>query len=599
VPTVPSRTWYDPVLDAVLHTGDDVVEVLDIPAGSTVAMDIETPGLDRNFEINCVTVAWHGGDGKVHSALLDPLRNYSDATLLNAVRVRARGYIFHSAPFDVPALWHHGFFGPAEIDRVIDTLVLSKMAWPNPYDPVTGNHDLSSLSVRLLGMNEFAGGMDKAFKAAGFKNRTAGYEGMDIDSPIYRLGAMADTVATLRIEPLIRHACRRQLTDHPFDTLASTTDAEADEVIAQTETVNRVMLYRTAVGIAVDQEYLAKYAERVDIDRKRALAELNAAGLDGGSGKGPALVKYLHEIGELPDNWPTTGTGRLSSTKDLLDGLDHPLTRAQRFLAETDKVLNIYLDKVNRQSAVTGRCHPQVKVLGASQTGRMSYSSPELQQFSEDARPILIDDGQGLSSIDWSQIEPVMMGLLAKDAQFLAPYEAGQDLYEPIMEACSIDRKLAKVVLLATMYGQGTLALSGRIDKTEKQATLIRREMLRAMPESAKWMTKVSAIADQYGKVPTAGGRILPVDAGFRAVNYMIQGTAYDVLAHTITEMKRRGISEHLYLAMHDEVVVSTPVAAEVREIMQTPPPWLTRVAGRVPVLRTDREDMGGTWLKV
>jgi DNA polymerase-1 len=40
-------------------------------------------------------------------------------------------------------------------------------------------------------------------------------------------------------------------------------------------------------------------------------------------------------------------------------------------------------------------------------------------------------------------------------------------------------------------------------------------------------------------------------------------------------------------------------VAAEVREIMQTPPPWLTRVAGRVPVLRTDREDMGGTWLKV
>ena len=85
----------------------------------------------------------------------------------------------------------------------------------------------------------------------------------------------------------------------------------------------------------------------------------------------------------------------------------------------------------------------------------------------------------------------------------------------------------------------------------------------------------------------------------FKAVNYVVQGSAYDVLAHTIVEMERQGIGDHLQLAMHDEVVVDTPVAGEVRRIMETPPPFLTRWAGRIPVLRTDRADMGATWKKV
>ena len=151
------------------------------------------------------------------------------------------------------------------------------------------------------------------------------------------------------------------------------------------------------------------------------------------------------------------------------------------------------------------------------------------------------------------------------------------------------------------MYGQGAAGLSERINKTETQASMIRKSMMSAMPASAAWMGRVTEVAENYNCVPTAGGRIVAVDRGgaFRAVNYMVQGSAYDVLAHTIATMWRLGISDKLYLAMHDEVVVSTPVAETVQDIMQTPPPWLVRAAGRLPVLRTDREDLGGTWLKV
>lgn len=598
MPNVPDRSWYDPVLNAHLHTGsnaqDKAIDLGGMPP-RRVAMDIETPGLDRAFEINCVTAAWYEGD-QVHSVLLDPLRRPADKMAVHNIVHKSASLVFHNAPFDVPALYHHGLITAETINRIADTLVLARMAIPD----VTQRRDLSTLAVEYLGMSDFSGGMSKAFKAAGYGKTADGYEGMDIDSPIYRQGAMADTVATLRLEPVMRQKCRDWLTDHPFKDHGASNDSEADYLIGVQETVNRVMLRRTARGLAVDRDYLDKYIERVHEEQLIHTSVLAQHDLEGGTGKGGKVIEYLSSIGELPSDWPRTPTGKLSASKEHLAELDHPLVVAQRRLAEIEKVTG-YLTKVHRQSTVTGRCHPQVAVLGASATGRMSYSSPELQQFSADARPILCDDGQGLTSIDWSQIEPVTMGLLAKDAKFLDPYERGEDLYEPLMRAAGVDRKLAKVVLLASMYGQGDAAMAGRIGQSQTRAAQIRRQINSAMPRCAAWMTGQQDWAEKAGSVITAGGRMLPVDSkgAFRAVNYVVQGSAYDVLAYSIVEMERRGIGDSLHLAMHDEVVVDTPVADEVREIMQTPPDFLINAAGRTPVLRTDRADMGHAWAKV
>jgi DNA polymerase-1 len=595
---VPDRSWYDPVLDAYLHTGDDALglaQQFQYWNGTPVAIDIETPGLARAFEINCVTAAWNL-DGKIHAILLDPVRNEHHFDAVRWLCQHAGQLILHNAPFDVPPLAHHSLISLEMIDKIVDTLLLARFAEP---DTMTSKK-LESCVKRHLGMDDFAGGMALAFKAAGYRTIADGYEGMDIESSIYRVGAMADTVQTLRLEPILRAKAIDWTLDHPFIDHGAVHPNMAAEILSKQETVNRVMLRRSAVGLAVDTEYLTFYAEKIDQQRNMHIAELAVHGLEGGMGKGAALVQYLFDRGELPSGWPRTRTGKLSSTKDDLQRLDHPAAQAQRQLAETDKIMG-YLEKVYRQAEVTGRCHPQVGVLGASATGRMAYSSPELQQFPKDARPIIADDGQGLTSIDWSQIEPVTMALMAKDDIFLAPFEAGEDLYEPIQRSCGVDRDLAKVVLLATMYGQGPRSLGARIGHTEESAAQIRRQMLAAMPRSGKWMSQVQQIADIHGRIITAGGRILPVDPGFgyKAINFVVQGSAYDVLAHTICEMDRLGIGDHIQLAMHDEVVVDTQVAEQVQQIMMTPPPFLTAWAGREPVLRTDRADMGASWAKV
>ena len=606
---VPSESLYDPGMGVYMHTGDNARNAaFRFPSGAMIAADIETPGLDNQFQINCLTFAWlEPGRDLVHAILLDPARDLGDAAAARALFDRAGKIVFHNAPFDVPGLHFAGLLDRSGVRKVVDTLVLAHMAWPDPWLRVGHTikrigMKLENLSVDQLGWENHAGNLERAFKAAGWSTIQRGYENLDINAFTYRRGAMADTTATLLLEPIVRNAAERITLDHPFTETGATTIEEARDIVETQELNHRVMLWRTARGINVDQDYMEQYQESVDGERSQHELTLAQVGLEGGKGKESAIVQYIHDIGELPAGWPRTEkTQKLSATKELLENFDHPLAVAQRGLAVTDQLLG-YIEKVMHQARVTGRCHPQIGILGASQTGRMSASSPPLQQFSGPARGILIDDdNRGLTSIDWSQIEPVTMSLMAHDWEFLQPFLDGADLYEPIMRAAGVNRKVSKVTLLQTMYGSGVNKLAQTIGHTTESAAQIRRQMFAAMPGNERFMAKVEEIAATHGCIVTAGGRILPVDndGTYKAVNYICQGSAYDVLAWTIREIDKAGISDDIVIAMHDELVVETPVAEQVQQIMSTMPPFLERWAGRTITLRTDRADMGRHWQSV
>ncbi|AWN04254.1 DNA polymerase I [Gordonia phage Sour] len=598
---MPDRSWYDPVLNSMMHTGrnatEAVVELIHTTAPETVwvATDIETPGLKRQFEINCVTASWQVGE-RMTSILLDPDRTDGDDIALRSLYDHAGQIILHNAPFDIPGLVRSGHLTIDQIDKVLDTLVLARFAEPDSYL----GKKLEQLASRHLGMVNH-GGMSLAFKAAGYNNEEIGYANLDIDAAIYRQGAMADTAVTLKLAELLIEMGIELTLDHPFASHGAATRSEAEEILAVPIRVHQIMLKRTARGMVADLDYLHDYADEVADEREISANLLAEHGLEGGAGKGPKIVVAIEEMGELPEGWPRTKTGKLKATKELLDDLDHPLATAQRHLADTDRILG-YLDAVRATAAVTGRCHPQCGTLGASTTGRMSYAAPPLQQFSARARPILTSEEE-LWSIDWSQIEPVTMANMAHDVEFLAPFEAGEDLYEPIMLAAGIDRPLAKAMLLATMYGQGIGSLARRIGHTQESAQQIKRQMLSSMPKCARFMTQVTQIAETHGRIVTVGGRILPVDPRgvFRAVNYICQGSAADVMNNAIIECDRAGLGDHINLAMHDELVISGPeeVAIEVERIMQQPPERLADWAQRTPVLRTDRQSMNHSWQKV
>lgn len=535
---VPDHQGYYPHISAWLATGEHARGAVDtLPAGILpVAVDTETNGLGADaFATKCFTAAWETSAGTV-SVMLDPLRNPEDMRAAREIMERAGTIIIQNAAFDVPPLFQNGIMTLDQINKVHDTAVYARMAYPD-----TGvSKGLEHLAVKLSGFMPAEITMSALFKANGL-TADRGWREFDIDKPIYRLGAMADTVATLRLLAPIQAAAWSQLVEgHPFTEMGLDSDG-AMAIMEREQVTNRVMLRRSAKGLEVDRDYLAKYEESHSRELAAATDAVANAGLDPEAGNlGFLLVTKLDEAGELPPGWPRTESGRLRATKDDLPMLDHPLAAAVRKISELSKITG-YITTVEEMVRVTGRVHPQVGILGASATGRMAYSLPALQQFSAEARPIIVSD-TGLTSVDWSQIEPVVMANCAKDLEFLGGFENGGDLYAPIQAAAGVSRKVAKVLLLAAMYGQGSKSMAADLSKpgvmtdvvgaslgvSVDKAKALNDKMFQAMPSTKRFIDQLRSISEQHGKIMTADGRILTIPKdpktgqrlAYKGVNY-------------------------------------------------------------------------------
>lgn len=604
--SVPDDSVWQPSFGAWFHTGENARERGRwIPAGLDVAIDIETPSVTDSFSIKCVTVAWME-NGAMQTALLDPLRRPDDAEVVRTITSRAGWLILHKSSFDIPGLVAAGLMTLDDIAKVMDTLIYARSAWPDTLI----RKNLEALAERVLGMADLKTGLKLAQAASGLTSNEKWFREGDIHIQQYRFGAMADTVATLRLaHPLYEEAVSRQL-DHPFSKYGCTDRSAAGELVLKAQQANRVMLRRAAVGFEIDLDYLDSYVDKVEARRAQATLTLGEAGLR--PGVGMDVVKYLDAEGHLPTGWPKTAPtktrpeGSLKTDKDTMEEYlpSHPLADAHRIISETKKILG-YMEKAAARSRITGRLHPQFEILGASATGRMSVSEPELQQFSEDARPIIVHP-PGMHSIDWSSIEPALLGWMAQDWGFIDPFERGGDIYEPVRLTAGCVRKTAKVVVLAGMYGQGRKKLARSLGIDLDAAQQLQRQMRAAMPKAARFMGQIKQVGDDYGLTITAAGRVLTIPrfsgspAGYKAVNYMFQGSCADLIYEAIITAEREGLGDAIMLPMHDEIVCDSAAAADIQRIMSTPPDYLMRwTGGRVPVIRTDSESLGTHWKKV
>jgi DNA polymerase-1 len=230
----------------------------------------------------------------------------------------------------------------------------------------------------------------------------------------------------------------------------------------------------------------------------------------------------------------------------------------------------------------------------------MSYSNPALQQFTPEAREALLaDEGDALVSIDWSSIEPVVAGNLAGDMALIERFEAGEKLYDVISLEAGVSYKQAKVIVLAMLYGQGIRSLAKNLGVSDlAQAKALHAKVAAAMPRTQRFTGWAAVWSGEVGKTWTISGRIIDVDPefGYKGTNYSVQGSAYDVLAESIVGLEDAGLDEGLYLAVHDELVVSKSIAHDAAEIMLRPPERLVELSGRVPRLRVDMAELGERW---
>jgi DNA polymerase-1 len=205
--------------------------------------------------------------------------------------------------------------------------------------------------------------------------------------------------------------------------------------------------------------------------------------------------------------------------------------------------------------------------------GRMTAENG-LHNLPASLRPgVAAHKGRALVRADLGQVEPRVLAVVSGDAAFAAATRA-DDLYAPVAQRLGVERPVAKVAVLAAMYGQRSGAAGEALAGLE-----------RAYPVAMALLDSAYEAGRRGQPLRTWGGRLIPtgrfltaspigadpaLDAarGRFARNAIIQGAAAELFKAWAATVRAttRDLGAQVVLCLHDELLVHAPSehAAEV-----------------------------------
>lgn len=199
--------------------------------------------------------------------------------------------------------------------------------------------------------------------------------------------------------------------------------------------------------------------------------------------------------------------------------------------------------------------------------GRMTAQAG-LHNLPADMRgAVAADPGFVFVRADLGQIEPRVLAAVSGDAQ-LAAATAADDLYAPVAERLGVERAVAKVAVLAAMYGQ-----------TSGTAGQALKGLEAAYPVAMRFLEDADLAGRSERDVRTFGGRLVrmwatPDDVederdrrsianarGRYARNAVVQGAAAELFKAWAVTVRARSASHgaRIVLCLHDELLVHAP----------------------------------------
>ncbi|HUV11654.1 MAG TPA: DNA polymerase I, partial [Acidimicrobiia bacterium] len=371
----------------------------------------------------------------------------------------------------------------------------------------------------------------------------------------------------------------------------------------------RVLAKMERTGIRIDREFLLKLSAELNKECDRLMRAIwGHAGEEFNVNSTPQMRVVLFEkLGLTPvkktKTGPSTDADSLQKMRD-----DHPIVEDLLRYREVEKLRSTYADALPPLIAADGRVHATFKQTDTT-TGRISSEAPNLQNIPvrtadgrEFRRAFVADDGFGLLTVDYSQIELRVLAHLAEDPGLVEAFERGADIHTATAaqvfgkaegDVTSEDRRFAKVVNYGLAYGMEAYGLSQRMGVAVEDARDILDDYFSAFPNVASYMERTVAEAKSRGFTTTIFGRRRQIaelsSDNFRirqmgermAQNAPIQGSAADIFKLAMVEVDAAldvgGFATRMLLTVHDELVFEVPV--EEREQVE-------------PVLRTTMESV-------
>jgi DNA polymerase-1 len=303
-----------------------------------------------------------------------------------------------------------------------------------------------------------------------------------------------------------------------------------------------------------------------------------------------------------------TEKGAISLEREVLQGIQHQI--ADLVLEwRTNNKLQQYVRQHLDLAGPDGRLHCSVNPLGA-RTGRMSASRPSLQNLPRDdnriRRGFVAPPGYVMISADFDQIEGRIFAHYSGDERMIASIQygdrmtlaghGGYDLHSMAARMVfgigadqPVPKKLrnqTKTVQFGKIYGSGLEKFAATSGLSIDAARAVIEKYEAEFPETRKiggFQGRVTQRLIEREKqtgeayIMTAYGRKEPCwpSAGYKAVNYLIQGTAADVMKSKMIALSKTWVGEYMLLPIHDELLFCVPestVYDAVRTIRQTMP---------------------------
>ena len=259
---------------------------------------------------------------------------------------------------------------------------------------------------------------------------------------------------------------------------------------------------------------------------------------------------------------PSTDADSLQKMAD-----EHPIVEDLLRYREVEKLRSTYADALPPLIAADGRIHATFNQT-ATTTGRISSEAPNLQNVPvrtadgrEMRRAFIADDGWGLLTADYSQIELRVLAHLAEDPGLIDAFDRGADVHTTTAakvfgvdedEVDERQRRFAKVVNYGLAYGMEAYGLGQRLDIPTDEARGDPRRLLRRLPERAGVHgATIVQEAKERGYTTTIFGRRRQIPElssdNFRirqmgermAQNAPVQGTAADIFKLAMIDLDR------------------------------------------------------------
>jgi DNA polymerase I-like protein with 3'-5' exonuclease and polymerase domains len=547
--------------------------------GRAIAIDCETTGIStfhgaRPFAISgCNTVGqrWYW-EWSVNPKTRKPLIPKNDQIKIQKLINSYDQIIFHNAKFDIFHLEAIGIGVPWQ--KVHDTLPMSHVL------DSKNSHELKDLALRhfdILDDDEFnlkeavrkvhRWAKKKGWECRGLKEDSWMLKHYDPKNKLVETYCTRDTERTIRLFMLFRELLVEEELDHLYQReLALIPLITGMEKVGLTISQSRTNSERARFfSIAQNAEYeVCQYARKYNIEnfKIRSTHKLQTLLFD----KLRLPVIEFTEKGAR-----TTRAGVLSDLKDLYcksGTINHKVLEALLRNRKATKACD-YLEGYKRLAIPNengfSSLHPTLNPTGTSTT-RFSGQDPNPQNVSDkEDMPLRKVFGPGPGYVwldyDYSNIEMRLFAYLAEEKELIEAFEKGQSVHMTICEALhgpGISKddpryKQTKNGNFAIIYGAG----EERADATYGIPGAYQR-IRNVFPGLKRLTNRVQSEAEREGYVTTLFGYRLQCPELHAALNYLIQGTAGEVMKYGMLNVLQN-IPQNLaqmVLTVHDELIV-------------------------------------------